>query len=69
MEKSFSLSSLAEVLHGDYFSIFVDESLSYWVVSNDYPSVFKGPCKLDSAFKLMSYSNDFVNLLKSKGLL
>lgn len=69
MEKFFSLSSSSEVLHGDYFSVFVDGSDFYWVVSNDHPTVFKGPLDLGTALKLSISSNELYNLLKLKGLL
>lgn len=69
MNSFFSIDSSSEVFHGDYFSVFVDRSDFYWVVSNDYPTVFKGPLDKGSAWKLMTLSNEFYNLFILKGLL
>ena len=68
MEPCFTYSSSSKVFQGDYFSVYVDGPDSYWVVSNDFPSVFKGPLDKGTALKLMNYANEFLNFLKSKGL-
>lgn len=69
MKKSFPRSSSFEVFHGDYFSVFLDGSDCYWVVSNDRPRLFKGPLDKGTALKLMISSNEFYNSLTMKGLL
>ena len=61
MENSFSLSSSCEVIHGDHFSVFADGSDFYWVVSNDFPSVFKGPFDLRTAKTLFFILTNFVH--------
>ena len=58
-----------EVLHGEFFSVFCDHSRYYWVFSNHFSSVFKGPFSFDLARKIMISSNEFYNSLKLKGLL
>ena len=68
MEPCFSYSSSSKVFQGEFFSVYVDASDSYWVVSNDFPSVFKGPLDKGTAVKLLDCANDFLNLLKLKGL-
>ena len=67
MDCSFSRTSSVEVLHGDFFSVFCDSSQSYWVVSNDFYSVFNGPYSLHLAYKIMVSSNEYFNSLNSKG--
>lgn len=68
MNSCFSIDSSSELIHGDYFSVFVNGKDSYWVVSNEFKSAFTGPNDLGTALKLMSYSNKFFNILKLKGL-
>lgn len=68
MKKFFSVSSSTEVFHGAHFSVFVDRSDFYWVVSNDHPKVVKGPFDKDTALKIFIDSIVFYNLLKLKGL-
>ena len=68
MVSYFSSSSSSEVSHGDFFSLFVDGSDHYWVVSNDYSTVYAGPLDLSNALKLMNSSNEYFNILNSKGL-
>lgn len=69
MEPFFSLyPNSFEVFHGDHFSIFVDGSDSFWVVSNYDPTVFKGPLDKGTARKLFSSANEIMNFLILKGL-
>ena len=68
MDNTFSLSSSSAILYGDYFSVFDDGYASYWVVSNDFPTIFQGPFDKKTAFKIMSSSNEYFNSLKLKGL-
>ncbi len=68
MVSRFSLTSSSEVSHGDFYSVFVDDHDSYWVVSNDYLTVYAGPLDKGTALKLKISSNEFFNSLKLKGL-
>lgn len=57
-----------EVLHGEFYSVFRDHSGYYWVVNNDFSSVFLGPFSPELSRKIMISANEYYNLIKSKGL-
>lgn len=60
-----------ELIHGPSFSLFRDENSLFWVLSNKYPdSVRCGPYfSLDESISVMKDSNNFTNILISKGVI
>lgn len=68
MFNPFSPDDCVEVLHGDFFSVFCDQSRNYWAVSNDFSSVFQGPFSFELARKIMISANEFYNAHRLKGL-
>lgn len=60
MNFCFCPDSCREVLHGDTFSVFDSEGF-FWVVSNEFPTVFSGPFTLGDACETMIYCNELAN--------
>lgn len=57
--------SRTEVIHGDFFSVF-DSDGFFWVVSNQFSTVYSGPFTLADARQIMINCNEFANSINER---